>query len=55
MIKLPFEDIVSKIKENLEAEIFDTILIEAKEKKYNLLVVNTSEGYRIKDIVAVVK
>jgi len=46
---------VSKIKENLEAEIFDTILIEAKEKKYNLLVVNTSEGYRIKDIVAVVK
>jgi adenylate kinase len=41
----------SKIKENVEAEIFDTIVIEAKEKKHNLLVVNTSEGYKIKDIV----
>lgn len=42
---------VSKIKDNVEAEIFDTIVIEAKEKKHNLLIVNTSEGYKIKDIV----
>ena len=45
----------NKIKDNVEAEIFDTIVIEAKEKKYNLLVVNTSEGYKLKDIVAVIK
>jgi adenylate kinase len=41
----------NKIKENVEAEIFDTFVIEAKEKKHNLLVLNTTEGYRIKDIV----
>ena len=42
---------VSKIKDNVEAEIFDTIVIEAKDKKHNLLVVDTSEGYKLKDIV----
>ena len=45
----------NKIKNNIEAEIFDTIVIEAKDKKYNLLVVNTSEGYKLKDIVAAIK
>ena len=45
----------NKIKNNIEAEIFDTIVIEAKDKKYNLLVVNTSEGYKLKDIVEFIK
>jgi len=40
-----------KIKDNIETEIFDTIVIEAKEKKHNLFVLNTTEGYKIKDIV----
>ena len=44
-----------KIKDNLEVEIFDSFVIEAKEKKHNLLIVNTSEGYKIKDIVDFVK
>ena len=41
----------NKIKDNVEAEIFDTVVIEAKEAKHNLLVVNTTEGYKLKDIV----
>jgi adenylate kinase len=42
---------VKKIKENLEAEIFDTCLLEAKENKHNILIVNTTKGYKIKNIV----
>ncbi len=42
---------VKKIKDNLEAEIFEVCLTEAKEKKHNLLVVNTTKGYKTKDIV----
>jgi adenylate kinase len=42
---------IKKIKENLEAEIFDICLLEAKENKHNILIVNTSEGYKIKYIV----
>ncbi len=44
-----------KIKENVEVEIFDSFVIEAKERKFNLLVVDTSEGYKLKDIVEFVK
>jgi adenylate kinase len=44
-----------KIKDNLESEIFDSIVIEAKEKKHNLLIVNTTEGYKLKDIVNFIK
>jgi adenylate kinase len=46
---------LSKIKDNLEVEIFDSFLIEAKEKKHNLLVVDTTKGYKIKDVVDFVK
>jgi len=41
----------NKIKDNVEAEIFDTVVIEAKEAKHKLLVVNTTEGYKLKVIV----
>jgi adenylate kinase len=44
-----------KIKDNIEAEIFDTIVIETKEKKYNLFILNTTEGYKINDIVKFVE
>jgi|APSaa5957512622_1039677.scaffolds.fasta_scaffold25487_2 adenylate kinase len=44
-----------KIKENVEAEIFDSFVIEAKEKKHNLLIINTTKGYRLKEIVDFVK
>ncbi|MBT6995681.1 AAA family ATPase [Candidatus Woesearchaeota archaeon] len=40
-----------KIRDNVEAEIFDTIVIEAKEKKHHLFVLSTTHGYKIKDIV----
>ncbi|MBS3172143.1 adenylate kinase family protein [Candidatus Woesearchaeota archaeon] len=41
-----------KIKDNLEAEIFDTCVIESKEMKHNLFVLNTTKGYDIKQIVS---
>ncbi len=44
-----------KIKENVEVEIFDSFVIEAKEKKHELLIVNTTEGYKIKEIIEFVK
>ena len=44
-----------KIQDNLEVEILDVILIEAKENKHNILVVDTSKGYDIKDIIKYVK
>jgi adenylate kinase len=44
-----------KIKDNIESEIFDNILIEAKEKNHNILIVNTSEGYKLKEIVDYIK
>ncbi|MEA3429652.1 MAG: AAA family ATPase [Nanoarchaeota archaeon] len=40
-----------KIKENLEAEIFQVCLNEAKEAGHDLLVVETSQGYNLKEIV----
>ena len=36
----------SKIKENLEAEIFDTCLREAEEMKHNILVIDTTNGLK---------
>lgn len=44
-----------KIKENVEAEIFDVFVIEAKEKKHNLLVIDTTKGYNLKNIVKFIK
>jgi adenylate kinase len=44
-----------KVDENVEVEIFDSFIIEAKERKHNLLIVNTTKGYNVKNIVAFVK
>lgn len=44
-----------KVKDNLEAEIFDTILLEAKQIKHNLLIVDTTKKYDIKKIVGYIK
>jgi adenylate kinase len=33
----------AKVRENLDAEIFDTCLVEAEQKKHNVLVVDTTE------------
>jgi len=45
----------SKIKDNLEAEIFKVCLFEAKNKKHNVLVLDTTKGYDLKKIVNYVK
>ena len=37
----------SKIKENIEAEIFDICLNEAKERKHNVIVVDTTKPFNI--------
>ena len=39
-----------KIKENLEAEIFDICLNEAKERKHNIIAVDTSKHFNINQI-----
>lgn len=41
----------SKIRENLQAEIFDICHNEALERRHNVLVVNTSKGFKIQNIV----
>ena len=41
----------SKIRENLQAEIFDICLNEAKEKKHKIVIVNTTKGFNIGAIV----
>jgi len=46
---------VQKIKDNIEAEIFDTIVIEAKERKHNLMILDTTKGYDLKEIVKFIK
>ena len=35
-----------KIRENLDAEIFDTCLVEATEKGHNIKVIDTSKGFK---------
>ena len=42
---------LSKIKDNIEAEIFDVCLLEAKKRKHEILVVDTTKGYKIKEII----
>ncbi len=37
----------SKIKENIEAEIFDVCFNEAKERKHKIIAVNTTKGFNI--------
>lgn len=41
----------SKIRENLDVEIFDIPLIEAKEKKHNIKIIDTSKKYDLKKII----
>ena len=41
----------SKIKENIEAEIFDVCLNEAKERKHKIITVNTAKGFNINDLI----
>ena len=40
-----------KIQENLQAEIFDICLNEAKERKHRVIVINTAKGFNIDDII----
>jgi adenylate kinase len=45
----------TKIQGNLEAEIFQTCLIEAKQNKHNILVVDTTKNYNLKQISNYIK
>lgn len=40
----------NKIRENLDAEIFDICLNEAQENRHNVIVINTTKGINIKEI-----
>lgn len=40
----------NKIKENLQAEIFDICYNEAVERKHNVIVVNTTKGFNISSL-----
>ena len=42
----------SKIEENLEAEIFDVCLNEAKERKHNVIAADTTKGFNIKGLTS---
>tara|TARA_Y100000310_G_C20651012_1_gene799436 strand:+ start:241 stop:720 length:480 start_codon:yes stop_codon:yes gene_type:complete len=44
-----------KIADNLEAEIFRSCLFESKKNKHNILVIDTSEKFDVKDVVNYVK
>jgi adenylate kinase len=44
-----------KIKENIECEIFDVCLDEAKRKKHKIVVINTTKGINISEISKKVK
>ena len=41
----------SKIKENLEAEIFDICYNEAKQGKHNIIVVDTTKHFNMNDLI----
>lgn len=40
-----------KIKENLEAEIFDVCLNEAKERKHKIIMIDTTKGFNIDGLI----
>ncbi|OGM01994.1 hypothetical protein A3K72_01270 [Candidatus Woesearchaeota archaeon RBG_13_36_6] len=44
-----------KIRENLDVEIFDTCRVEALEAGHNVIVVDTTKSYNIKEIVKKLK
>ena len=41
----------SKIKENLQAEIFDVCLNEARKRKQKIITVDTTKGFNIEDLI----
>jgi len=42
----------AKVRENMDAEIFDVCLVEAQEEmKHNVIVLETDNGYDIKEVV----
>ncbi len=40
-----------KIRENLDAEIFDVCLIEAQERGHKILTIDTSKKYKLKELL----
>ncbi|MFH1840125.1 MAG: AAA family ATPase [Nanoarchaeota archaeon] len=44
-----------KIKDNLDAEIFDVCFVDAKKIQRNVLVLDTSKGYKMEGIVKLIK
>ena len=44
-----------KIRENMDAEIFDVCLNEAREKGHNILVLDTSKGIGINKTIKIIK
>ena len=44
-----------KIRENLDCEIFDVCLNEAKEAGHKVIVVDTTKGFKIKELVKKIK
>ncbi|MBS3163184.1 AAA family ATPase [Candidatus Woesearchaeota archaeon] len=41
-----------KVRENLDVEIFDVILEEAKDRKHKIIVVDTSKNYNLKRLLS---
>lgn len=41
----------SKIEENLQAEIFDICLNEAKDREHKILIIDTTKGFNIDNII----
>ena len=41
----------NKIQENVQAEIFDICLNEAKEKKHKVILINTTKGFNIEGLI----
>ncbi len=44
----------NKILENLQAEVFDVCYNEALERRHNILIANSTKGFKIKDIITMV-
>ena len=45
----------AKVRENLDAEIFDTCLVEAEEEGHKIIVVDTTKDYNLKELVGKLK
>jgi len=41
-----------KVRENLDVEIFDSILEEARDRKHNILVIDTSKKYNLEKLLS---